>query len=117
MSDLVELLASLGGVGTVLELDDHGRLVTSGRITPALRLEVEAHRAELVGVVLGRITGHAPGRCDACGAVAIVGVWTASGAKRAAPRCRLTPACPGRAVVAPADLRGVGRCMPMHRGA
>ena len=68
----------------------------------------------LTNIVLGRRTGHAPGTCSSCGAVAMISLTNSSGTRRSAPsvgwpKCRLTPRCEGRVIVDELDAEGVGR--------
>jgi hypothetical protein len=112
----IELLNALRARGVELALCQHGELVLIGGASlSAAGLElVEEHRAMLVATVLGRLTGHAPGACSSCGAVAMVCLTNSSGTARwqpsvGWPRCRLTPRCTGRVIVAEADRLGVKR--------
>jgi hypothetical protein len=74
----------------------------------------------LLAVALGRYTGHALAVCDACGALSMLSVVTASGATygEAGPRggkpapwptCLLSPPCTGRRRISVADLDGIER--------
>lgn len=68
----------------------------------------------LTNVVIGRRTGHAPGTCSSCGAVAMISLTNSSGTRRSAPsvgwpKCKITPRCAGLVVVADDDQLGVGK--------
>jgi hypothetical protein len=86
----LDLLDDLGV--TVRLVRQTGKLRVRPRPVPALARELlQANRALIHAVVLGRETGHAWARCDECGEGRMVRTG-------ATPRCAMTPGCEGRHV-------------------
>lgn len=111
---LLAFVAALRSRGVTFTLDRHAELVIDGKLSAEGLELVEAHRIMLTNIVIGRLTGHAPGTCSSCGAVAMISLTNSSGTRRSAPsvgwpRCRLTPRCEGLVVVDEADREGVGK--------
>ncbi len=100
------------GPGPLLQTD-----ARPGTIDEDLAAAIATHRDMVVAVILGRMTGHAPGPCTICGEVSMVAIAQPNGKPRTLwPTCRFTTSCttsatdvrrlddPGRHVPRPVDI-------------
>lgn len=132
VSGLLELLDQLDERGVDLSLTagpGPGPLLRTdaprGAITTEVADALGRHRSMVIAVLLGRLTGHAPGPCTTCGEISMVAILTSAGKPRASwPTCRFTSSCtngashptrgdvPGRHVPRPTDIERTARVAP-----
>lgn len=128
--DLLEVLDQLRGAGVSFDLDrsaERFELVIVPPPNAAGEIWLAQWRAWLIVVAVGRYSGHAPARCDLCGAVAMLSIVTPGGTRRGLasapwPKCRVGPrvegqakrlgGCQGRTVIREVDAEGVARRKP-----
>ena len=118
--DVVLTLTAGPGPGPTLQTD-----APRGAITTDVADALGRHRDMLVAVLLGRMTGHAPGPCTICGEVSMVAITQPNGKPRTLwPTCRFTSSCttsatdahrlddPGRHVPRPVDIARTAHVPP-----
>jgi len=95
------------GPGPLLRTD-----APRGAITGDVAQALTAHRDLIVAVLLGRMTGHAPGACTVCSEISMVAILTPAGKPRTVwPPCRFSSSCTNSAVDA-RRLDDPGRHVP-----
>lgn len=130
IGDLLGVLDGLRAAGVSFDLDraaERFELAFTPRPTAAGSAWLQPWRSWLTVVAVGRYSGHAPARCDECGALAMLSIVTPGGTRRGLtsapwPKCRVGPrvegqakrlgGCQGRTVIREVDAEGVARRKP-----